>query len=131
MFDIKPADAAPIWRQIEEGMRRLITVGALAPGAAVPSVRDLARDLRVNPATVSRAYQRLTEAGVLSVKRGDGTYVADEPAQLKKSERHELLRDAAARYASAAISAGIERDEAVEELESAYQRLGREQRRRA
>src|SRR6266508_3145573 len=131
MFDIKPADAAPIWRQIEEGMRRLITVGALTPGAPVPSVRDLARDLRVNPATVSRAYQRLPEAGVLSVKRGDGTYVADEPAKLKKSERHELLRDAAARYASAAISAGIELDEAVEELESAYQRLGREQRRRA
>jgi len=131
MFDIKPADAAPIWRQIEEAMRRLITVGALAPGAAVPSVRDLARDLRVNPATVSRAYQRLTDAGVLSVKRGDGTYVADEPAKLKKSERHELLRDAAARYASAAISAGIELGEAVEELESAYQRLGREQRRRA
>ena len=131
MFDIKPADAAPIWRQIEEGMRRLITVGALAPGAAVPTVRDLARDLRVNPATVSRAYQRLTEAGVLSVKRGDGTYVADEPAQLKKSERHELLRDAAARYASAAISAGVELDEAAAELEAAWQRLGREHRRRA
>src|SRR5947208_15759742 len=39
--------SAPIWRQIEEGMRRLITVGALVPGAAVPSVRDLARELRV------------------------------------------------------------------------------------
>src|ERR1041384_347014 len=95
MFDIKPADAAPIWRQIEEGMRRLIAVGTLSPGAAVPSVRELARDLRFNPATVARAYQRLTEAGVLSVKRGDGTYVADEPAQLKKSERHEIGRDAA------------------------------------
>ncbi len=131
MFDINPTAAAPIWRQIEEAMRRLITVGALAPGAAVPSVRDLARDLRVNPATVSRAYQRLTEAGVLSVKRGDGTYVADEPAQLKKSERHELLRDAATRYASAAISAGVAFDEAAGELESAYERLGREHRRRA
>ena len=131
MFDIKPADAAPIWRQIEEGMRRLITVGALVPGAAVPSVRDLARELRVNPATVSRAYQRLTDAGVLSVKRGDGTYVADEPAQLTKSERHGLLRDAAARYAGAAISAGVELDEAAAELEAAWQRLGREHRRRA
>ena len=131
MFDIKPADAAPIWRQIEEGMRRLIAVGTLAPGAAVPSVRDLARDLRVNPATVSRAYQRLTEAGVLSVKRGDGTYVADEPAQLKKSERHELVRDAATRYAGTAISAGVGLEEAVDELDAAYQRLGREHRRRA
>jgi GntR family transcriptional regulator len=131
MFDIKPADAAPIWRQIEEGMRRLITVGTLSPGAAVPSVRDLARDLRVNPATVSRAYQRLTEAGVLSVKRGDGTYVADEPAQLKKSERNEIVRDAATRYASAAISAGVGFDEAAGELEAAYVRLEREHRRRA
>src|SRR5512141_1280155 len=126
MFDINPTDAAPIWRQIEEGMRRLISVGALAPGAAVPSVRDLARDLRVNPATVSRAYQRLTEAGVLSVRRGDGAYVADEPAQLKKSERNELLRDAANRYASAAISVGAAVDEAAGELASAYHRLDRE-----
>ena len=131
MFDINPADAVPIWRQIEEGMRRLITVGALAPGAPVPSVRDLARELRVNPATVSRAYQRLTDGGVLSVRRGDGTYVADEPVPMKKSERHELLRDAATRYASAAISAGTELDEATAELEAAWQRLGREHRRRA
>lgn len=131
MFDINPSDASPIWRQIEEGMRRLIAVGALAPGAPVPSVRDLARDLRVNPNTVSRAYQRLTDAGVLSVRRGDGTYVADEPAQLKKSERNELLRDAATRYASAAISAGVELDEAVDELTSAYRRMEREHRRRA
>jgi GntR family transcriptional regulator len=131
MFDIRPADAAPIWRQIEEGMRRLITIGALAPGAAVPSVRDLARDLRVNPATVARAYQHLTDAGVLSVKRGEGTYVADEPAQLKKSERHELLRDAAMRYASAAISAGVALEEAVDELGAAYERLGREHRRKS
>ena len=131
MFDINPTDAAPIWKQIEEGVRRLITLGTLAPGAAVPSVRDLARDLRVNPATVSRAYQRLTDAGVLSVKRGDGTYVADEPAQLKKSERHEIVRDAATRYAGAAISAGVDLDEAQNELEGAFHRLVREHRRRA
>ena len=131
MFEIRPADAAPIWRQIEEGMRRLIAVGALPPGAAVPSVRDLARELRVNPATVARAYQRLTDAGVLATRRGDGTYVADEPAQLKKSERQEILRDAAARYAGAAIAAGADVGEAAAELESAFRRLGREHRRPA
>ena len=77
MFAINTADPAPIWKQIEEGMRRLIALGALKPGAAVPSMRDLARDLRVNPNTVARAYQRLTEAGVLAVRRGEGTFVAD------------------------------------------------------
>ena len=129
MFVINPSDPAPIWRQIEEGVRRLIALGALRPGAAVPSMRDLARDLRVNPNTVARAYTRLIEGGVLTVKRGEGTYVADSPAQPKKSERHEALRDGATRYASTAIAVGAEIDDAVDELQSAYERVVREHRR--
>jgi len=130
MFDINPTDAAPIWLQIEEGMRRMIALGNLRPGESVPSVRDLARALRVNPNTVARAYQRLTDRGVFSVKRGDGTYVADEPSQPKKSERHEKLRDAATRYASAAISVGASVEEAGQELESSFDRLVKEHRRK-
>jgi GntR family transcriptional regulator len=131
VFDINPSDAAPIWRQIEEGMRRMISLGSLRPGDAVPSVRDLARDLRVNPNTVARAYQRLTDVGVFAVRRGEGTYVADSPAQVKKSERAELLRDASHRYASAAISVGASLEDATGELESSYDRLVREHRRKA
>ena len=129
MFVINPSDPAPIWRQIEEGVRRLIALGALRPGAAVPSMRDLARDLRVNPNTVARAYTRLIESGVLMVKRGEGTYVAEQPSQPKKSERHEALRDGATRYASTALAVGAELDDAVDELESAFQRVVREHRR--
>jgi GntR family transcriptional regulator len=129
MFAINPADPVPIWRQIEEGVRRLINLGALSPGAAVPSMRDLARDLRVNPNTVARAYTRLIESGVLTVKRGEGTYVAEQPSQPKKSERHEALRDGATRYAGTAIAQGVELDDAVDELESAFARLTREHRR--
>jgi GntR family transcriptional regulator len=128
MFNINPSDPAPIWRQIEEGVRRLINLGALQPGAAVPSMRDLARDLRVNPNTVARAYTRLIESGVLTVKRGEGTYVAEQPSQPKKSERHEALRDGARRYASTAIALGAELDDAVDELESAFGRVVREHR---
>ena len=131
MFIINPSDPAPIWRQIEEGVRRMIALGALQPGAAVPSVRDLARDLRVNPNTVARAYQRLTEGGVLSVKRGEGTYVADFPSQPKKAERSEVLRDAATRYASTAIAVSAAVGDAVEELESAFERVVGEHRRNA
>jgi GntR family transcriptional regulator len=131
MFEIRPADAAPIWLQIEEGMRRMIALGTLEPGDPVPSVRDLARSLRVNPNTVARAYQRLTDRGVFSVRRGDGTYVADEPAVPKKSERHEKLRDAATRYAGAAIAAGASLEEAVEELDQSFDRMVKEHRRKA
>lgn len=130
MFDINATDAAPIWRQIEEGMRRMIALGALKPGDSVPSVRDLAQQLRVNPNTVARAYQRLTEHGVFAVRRGEGTFVADEPSQPKRSERNEVLRDASNRYASAAISVGASLDDAVDELNSSYDKLVREHRRK-
>ena len=66
----------PVWKQIEDGVRRLVAMGALRAGGPVPSVRELARDLRVNPMTVSKAYQRLSEAGLLEVRRGEGTFVS-------------------------------------------------------
>src|ERR1044071_3699911 len=131
MFDINPSQAAPIWRPIEEGMRRLISLGTLAPGDPVPSVRELAQQLRVNPNTVARAYQRLTDAGVFAVRRGEGTFVSEQPTQLKKSERHDTLRDAATRYAGTAVSVGASLGEASHELESSYERLVREHRRKA
>ena len=130
MFDIHPALASPIWLQIEDGIRRMITLGSLGPGDSVPSVRDLAKTLRVNPNTVARAYQRLSDAGVLAVKRGEGTFVADSPSQPKKSERSERLRDAATAYAGAAIAVGASLDDAAGELESSYARLVREHRRK-
>lgn len=131
MFEINPTDAAPIWRQIEEGMRRMITLGTLEPGATVPSVRELAQQLRVNPNTVARAYQRLTDAGVFAVRRGEGTFVADVPATLRKSQRNEALRDAATRYAGTALSVGASLEEASSELGHSFERLVREHRRKA
>ncbi len=130
MFGINPSDAAPIWQQIEDGMRRMIALGALNPGDAVPSVRDLARKLRVNPNTVARAYQRLTDRGVFSTRRGDGTYVAEEPAVERKSERNEKLREAATRYAGVAISVGASEHEATAELTESFERLVKESRRK-
>jgi GntR family transcriptional regulator len=131
MFDINASDAAPIWQQIENGMRRMIALGALNPGDAVPSVRDLARTLRVNPNTVARAYQRLTDRGVFSVRRGDGTYVADQPVQPKKAERNEKLRDAAMQYAGVAISVGASEQDAIAELENSFGRMVKESRRKS
>lgn len=123
-FRIDPSDATPIWSQIEQGIRRLVASGALDAGRGVPSVRDLARELSVNPATVAKAYQSLTEAGVLAVKRGEGTYVSDNPPSLGKVERARALKEAALRYASLAATIGASAGEAAEELASAWRRLG-------
>jgi GntR family transcriptional regulator len=123
MVEIDPAGAAPIWRQIEERVRRLVLAGTLVPGSSVPSVRDLARTLRVNPATVAKAYQRLTEAGVLQVRRGEGTFVADDPPPMAAAERDHALRDGAHRYAATALAIGASREEATGELHVAWSSL--------
>ncbi len=120
---IDASDSTPIWNQIEEGIRRLVASGALRPGAAVPSVRDLAKDLRINPATVVKAYQRLAEAGILEVQRGEGTFVAEAPPAMSRAEKNRLLRDAATRYASLAATLGISEEDAAGALESAWRSL--------
>ena len=120
---IEPTDPRPIWRQIEEGVQHLVASGALAAGAPVPSVRDLARELQINPATVSKAYQRLTDAGVLCVRRGDGTYVADAPPALPQETRERKLRDGAVRYAGLAVTLGVVEEEAVAFVREAWKSL--------
>jgi len=124
---VDPTDATPIWSQIEDGVRRLVASGALSPRAPLPSVRDLARELAINPATVAKAYQRLTDAGVLAVRRGEGTYVADRPPRMTRSERTRVLKDGAARYATTAAAIGAERSDAERELEVAFDSLGNDE----
>ena len=113
---IDPRDAVPIWKQIEDGIRRVIAKGGLLPGAAVPSVRSLAGELLVNPATVAKAYQRLADAGVLVVQRGEGTFVADAPPAITRGERAGLLREAAHRYAGLVVTMGVPAAEAIDEV---------------
>jgi len=119
-FAIDPSDPRPIWRQIEENVRNLVAGGALRPSTSMPSVRELARGLAVNPATVAKAYQRLTDAGILAVRRGDGTYVASAPPALSAAQLHERLRAEALRYASFAATLGATVQQAATALESAW-----------
>ena len=124
-MSVDPQDATPIWKQIEERIRRLVASRGLQPGSPIPSVRDLARELRINPATVVRAYQRLSEDGVLTVRRGEGTFVADAPPAMARVERARLLREGALRYVSLAATMGATGAEVVGEVEEAWQNLGR------
>ena len=110
----------PIWSQIEDAIRHLVASGALQPGDAVPSVRDLAREQRINPNTVAKAYQRLVEAGVLETRRGEGTFVAQKPPAMPAAERARVLRDGASRLATLAVNLGVSRAETVAVLNAAW-----------
>ena len=117
------------FRRIDKNRVRIKIVEYMTETAvfdAESSVRDLARDLRINPATVAKAYQRLADAGVLEVRRGDGTYVASSPPSLTRAERTRLLTDAAMRFASFGATLGAEREEARSALDAAWKSLERD-----
>ena len=120
---IDSASSVPIWAQIEEGVRRLIATGSLVPGAGIPSVRELARELRVNPATVSKAYQRLSAAGVLVVRRGEGTYVSAEPPRIGTAERRRAVRDGAVSLAALAATLGTSREELLKTVAEVWDEM--------
>ena len=115
-LSVDPSEAVPLWRQIEDNVRRLVASGALKPASAMPSVRDLARDLSINPATVAKGYQRLVDTGVLVVKRGEGTFVAEKPPAPPRGEREKELESGAMRYASLAVTLGAPPEEAVDRV---------------
>lgn len=91
LVQIRADDDRPIYAQIVDEVRRAVLVGALEGDDPLPSVRDLASDLRVNPNTVSRAYQELEREGLVYVRRGRGTFVAPDAGQ-RAGGREELAR---------------------------------------
>ncbi len=93
LFSIAPGSSEPIYRQLVDQVRRLVAGGQLAPGDSMPSVREIAQALALNPMTVSKAYGMLEIEGVLSRRRGIGMVVADAPKRGHSvSARAELLR---------------------------------------
>jgi GntR family transcriptional regulator len=93
LFSIATGSAEPIYRQLVDQVRRLVASRQLAPGDEMPSVREVAQALAVNPMTVSKAYGLLEMEGMLSRRRGIGMVVADQPRHGKQpAERTELLR---------------------------------------
>lgn len=79
MFILNPQSGVPIYRQLLEQVRRMVASGQLAPGAALPSVRELALQHAVNPMTISKAYALLEAEGLLERNRGKPMTVASRP----------------------------------------------------
>lgn len=93
LFSIATGSAEPIYRQLVDQVRRLVAGGQLAAGDEMPSVRELAQALAVNPMTVSKAYGLLELEGVLARRRGLGMVVAERPRGGRTlADRSELLR---------------------------------------
>jgi GntR family transcriptional regulator len=94
MFDrIDPRSPVPLYEQIADAVRVAVAAGTLGDGDALPSVRALAGQLRVNPATVVQAYRALEHDGFAEMRQGAGTFVRQVPGAMRSRERaHQALR---------------------------------------
>ena len=84
-FDVEFTTHVPIYIQLSEQVKHAIASGELKPGDQLPTVRQLAADLRVNFNTIARAYRALDEEGIISTQHGRGTFIL-EPSSERKSE---------------------------------------------
>ena len=85
------ADRRPIYEQVVEKMKELILLGILETDSQLPSVRELAMDLSINPNTVQRAYAELERQGVIYCVKGRGNFVAGV-TNLRKQHKEELIK---------------------------------------
>ena len=122
MFSIDPTDPTPIYAQLERGIRAAIASGQIRSGDRLPTVRQLAVDLRVNANTVAKVYSELERAGVLATQRGVGTFVRDTVQELaakaSRVERERTLKTLADRLLADAYAIGLTIDEVIRHLEA-------------
>ena len=124
LFSIVAGSSEPIYRQLVDQVRRLVAGGQLAPGDSLPSVRDVALQLAVNPMTVSKAYGLLEMEGVLERRRGVGMAVAAHaPAAPAAADRMALLRPTLERAAREARELELDQDTVL----SLFKRILKEQ----
>jgi GntR family transcriptional regulator len=81
--ELRADDPRPVYRQIADELQRAVAVGVLKPGEALPSTRQLAIDLKLNPNTVQHAYRILVQEGVVEMRRGLGAFVASAPREFR------------------------------------------------
>jgi len=117
LVSLDPRDATPIYAQLERALRASIATGRLKPGDQLPTVRQMAVDLRVNANTVARVYAELERSGVLETRRGVGSFVSATPAQAHPPREHDRrLRAFVTRILADTDAAGLSVDDVIDAL---------------
>ena len=122
LVTLESHDPTPIYAQLDRGLRAAIATGRLRPGDQLPTVRQLAVELRVNANTVARVYAELERAGVIETKRGVGSFISATPARAHPPRDHERrLRVFITRVLADVAAAGFTIDDVVAALRAHQQ----------
>src|SRR5437764_15194644 len=117
-FQRKPDlhSGVPVYRQILDQVRGGMASGTLAAGDQLPTVRQLAVDLEINPNTVMRAYRELELGGMLETHQGTGTFISDKKIERSSAERDRQLTQLAGEFAARVGAAGLALEDLIERL---------------
>lgn len=113
---IDTKSGVPFYRQIIEQVKFAISRGDLTPGDQLPTVRQLAVDLSINPNTVVRAYRQLEIEGTLETQQGSGTYVGHRPPEIDRVERQRMLDQILTELLARASNYGFTLDDVLDGL---------------
>lgn len=115
-FRLDAHSGVPIYRQLIDQVQAAIASGALKVGVQLPTVRQVAVDLAVNPNTVMRAYREMEIRELLDTEQGTGTFIADKKVEYSKHERNQKLGQLVGEFVSRAGAAGFTVSDLMEEL---------------
>jgi len=118
------SNGVPIYVQIREQILRAIGSGALGPGEQLPTMRELAVDLKVDLNTVRHAYDELEQTGAIVILRARGTYVAERPPPVDAARHAKKVQALAHQSIALAHSAGIDPTEVAQEILQLAKRQG-------
>ena len=128
-FSLDLRSGVPVYRQVMDQVSGGIASGALTPGDQLPTVRQLAVDLSINPNTVIRAYRELEIRGMLDTEQGTGTFISGQKVRRDDAERQRSLKQLVTDFMSRAGSAGFTVEELIEHLQATQSDNATKQRR--
>ncbi len=115
-FALDLHSGVPVYRQIIDQVRSGLASGSLAAGDQLPTVRQLAVDLAINPNTVMRAYRELELGGLLETHQGTGTFISNRKPEKNSAERERQLGQMAGEFAARAGAAGFALEDVIDRL---------------
>lgn len=122
---LNPNSGMPIYRQLFQQLRQRIVSGQLAPGDQVPSVRDVAADLKINLLTVAKVYQLLEGEGLVETRRGLGTFVTNGNQTRSLSEKRKLIQQAVEQVVAEAQHLDLEENELLKLIHQRFEETKR------
>ena len=120
---IDPHSGVPIYRQVMDQLKYYVASGVLKPGSQIPSIRELAVALAVNPTTVVKAYTELQHEGVIEMKQGKGAFIAEGRAALAPGECEKALERIARQLAVEAKQMAAPKETVLKIVEKEFDRM--------